>query len=296
MEDIIIKLREKIMSNEDFRRKLSQYAGVKFDQFEIYFDKNNHNLFIIIPTVDKNVFMIMDEKYNIMGIHRFNDQKHDFSELITNLKHEYYEVMIYFNLTASNIAELASRTDIRETNHGHSIDMMVNGQFVDSRSIYSQLLCFVVYLNELIKEYYQQLLQAKILNFDYPNLGEYLDAIVNKINECVFEHIMNLDRPWPYEISDSIAQTNDYDMLLYSVVDLLLYENGFMIDGKRNYNKVYLHNNYPIKDLSVLTKDLLTLLDVPMEEVKKRIKKVHEDFKIRTIDLDEVIASNNKTK
>ena len=143
----------------------------------------------------------------------------------------------------------------------------------------------------------------KILGFDYPDIHSYIKKLMYNIRTCINCNIEIGRRPSPVDILKYIGQNNKdielYDHYLYNIIDLLLKQKGYKIkSGFEHYREIE-PTDKSTADLSILSTNLLKILEVTDEEVKQKIDNINETFEIGCIDLNSWIEDNKskiKTK
>ena len=294
------ELKEVIMNDMDFRRKCHS-LGIRWDNFSIGERYGNEPITIVVGTANKDVFVLMDEEYNVIGAHRFNktDKERSLYNAIYNARSIYNYIYVLYDLTIRDIVELSNRVELTEQNHGHSFRMIVNGEDVDMDygKHYIELLSYIKFLGKKIENYYSNLYKAKMLGIEYPNVISYVISLVNNIDNCINESIEENKRPWPIEILAHIGD-NDYDIdqniySLYKIIDLLLYEKGYKIGSGNNYLNLEAIEEKK-EDLYEKSSDLLSLLDTSKEEVKERFWNARQTYTFNEVNLEELLSHNEK--
>ncbi len=294
--------KENIMNDTDFRRKCYEY-GVNWDKFRIGERYGNEPLTIVVDTPNKDVYLLMDEKYNVIGIHRFDGSEANRSlyNVTCDLKSIYNNVYVLYNLTIADIVELADRVNITFKNNIGSLRMLVNGEDVNMKcgKLYIELLSYIKFIGKKIEEYYRNLYKAKMLGLEYPSVISYVVALINNIDNCINNCIENNHRPLPIEVLRSIGENNDaieqYNYALCEIIDLLLHEKGFKVGTNfENYMKVEADDSEKI-DLFDKSDDLRAILTVPKEVMKERFKKANVTLKFDEVNLEELMANEDKT-
>jgi len=263
-------LKKDLVDNMKFRFKCSNY-GLDWRNFEIYGEV------IVINTPKNNVFVMFDKNFNTIGIHKVDKSTMNLNK--KQLAYTYSEInnlknilpYPFNNLTLEQLMNLSTRIDIRETNHGHSYDMIVNGDIViNDNNNYISLLSYIKFLGKQIEQYYFDAYHMKMIGFDYPNIYAYLKNIMININECIEINSKNNYRTFPTDIMEYLGQNNsmeDYKNILYPIIEF---------EQKIGLEK---------KELSILSKNLLKILDLSNEQLEEKIKENNKEFKIDYIDL-----------
>lgn len=281
-----------LINNVNFRNKCCDY-GLDCEDFYILDD------IIVLNSPKESILVLLDEHCNTIGIYDKNDDNSKLVPIEKILKEikESYETVYYKlpypfqNFSLKQIVELANRVYIRETNHGHSSNMIVNGEIVNDEydSIYVSLLSYIKFLGQQIEQYFMNLYQMKMMGFDYSDVYQYISSLMNNIDECINANIKKGNRPFPIDIINYLEQDrNDiekYDHELYSIIDLLLKQKGVKIkNGFEHYKELEITEK-DTTDLSEISKKLLKILEVSDEEVELRYQERNKTFEIKEINL-----------
>jgi len=291
-----------LINDMNFRNKCCAY-GLDWQSFNVY-----ENI-IILNTPKKDVFVLLDEHYNTIGIPKIEhfspartieEYATGYKELYDYVNQEEKFVFPYpfQNFSLKQIVELANRVYIREANHGHSSDMIVNGEIVSDEhdSIYISLLSYVKFLGQQIEQYFMNLYQMKMIGFEYPNVYQYISSLMSNIDECINVSIKKGNRPFPINIIEYLGQNRNniekYDRELYSVIDLLLKQKGLKIkDGFEHYKELETIEK-DTTDLSAISKKLLKILEVSNEEVELRYQESNKTSEIKRVNLQSWLSES----
>lgn len=291
----------------NFRRKCCEY-GLDWMNSEIYGDV------ILLNTPSKWVYVLLDKNYNTMAVHKveFHNMHFEKKEItsdydeIYNLIDESVGCCLPFpfqKLSLKQIVDLSNRININVTNHGHSSDIIVNGDIVSGENdkTYIGLLSYIKFLGIQIEQYFLNSYQMKMLDFDYPDIHPYIKHTIYNIRKCIDCNIEIGRRPFPVDILKYIGQNNKdielYDHYLYNIIDLLMKEKGYKIKSGFEYYREIEPTEKNTEDLSILSTNLLKILEVSDKEVKQKIDNIHATFKIEHIDLNSWIQQDkSKTK
>lgn len=295
------KLKEKIMNDVDFRLKCRQYGGVRWDTFRICENYDTDPITIMLDTPNKDVFVLMNANYDTIGIHRYTKEGEDRSSysLAYDYRSIYYYTSYFYGVKISDIVALADRIVISSTNNFRSLRMIVNGQEVNDEhgKVCIEYLSYIKFLGIRIESYFKELYKAKMLGITYPSLTEYLSAVINYIDRYIDKCMNEKRRPWPTELLAAIGEnTENIDrdsMILYPMIDFLLYERGYQIGSGDNYLKLVPLTEEKC-DIENLTVQLGGLTDVPKEVVRERFKKANSTFRFEEINLDEYVNGDTK--
>lgn len=296
--------KNELINDIDFRKACTAY-GLDWQSFNVY-----ENI-IILNTPKKDVLVLLDEDYNTIGIPKIEHSSP--ARTIEEYAIEYKELYDYVgkegkfifpypfqNFSLKQIVELANRVCIYETNHGHSSDMIVNGEFVNDEhdSVYTSLLSYIKFLGQQIEQYFMNLYQMKMMGFQYPDVYQYISSIMNNISECIDANIQKGNRPFPIDIIKYLGQDRKniekYDHELYRIIDLLLKQNGIKVKGGFEHYRELERTDKDIVDLSNISMQLLKLLEVPAEEVESRYQESNRTFEFKKVNLQSWLSESFK--
>ncbi len=268
-----------------FRSKCVDY-GLDWNEFNVYND------IIILNSPKTDIFVLLDDNYNTIGIHKLNNSNQmksieeyaiKYRDLYNYVDYNNESNLLYpfQNFSLKQIADLAKRVDFYN-NH-----IIVNGKYVvdGHENTYISLLAYIKFLGMQIEQYFLNAYQMKILDFEYPEVHSYLKSIMINIDECINMHIDKKTRPFPIDIIQHLGQDKEeiekWNKELYKIINLLLNEKGFkIVEGFEQYRDIETieKNEMNLSDLSL---NLLKILDVP----KDKIGENKLDFNMETINL-----------
>lgn len=287
--------KEKIITDINFRLACREF-GIDSKKFEVYNDV------IIVESPKTGIYVLLDKNYNIIGVHKtelstFNLSKAEialrYSELYNTVNEDDRFKLCYpfQNFSLKQIVDISNRVEIVETNHGHSSEMLVNGDLVvgGNNCTYIELLSFIKILGKEIKEYYSNCYQAYLLDFNYPNVIAYINHFMYNIAVCISKSISNNERPFPIDILRYTGKTkflDEYGTPLYDVIDLLMRQKGVQAkSGFEHYKEIEPVSESDV-DLSILSGKLIKILEVTDEEVKRNGEDSFTNMKWNHIDLN----------
>ncbi len=298
-----------VINDINFRNKCSAY-GLDWENFYI------HDDMIILRTPKSNIRVILDKHYNTIDIYDSNDEKKE--KVVYNIRVNCIKYLYetahndlpypFKNLSLKQMVELANRVIIRETNHGHSSYMIVNGELVadDTDSVYINLLSYIKFLGKQIEQYFMNLYQMKMMGFKYISVYKYIDSLMYNIDECVSVNFKRGNKPYPADIIEYLGKSKKdielYNHELYRIIDLLFQEKELkkidvQLTGGSEYFKTYIVTKKDTIDLSKISMELLKILEVPDKEVESRYQESNRTFEIKEINLQSWLSeSNNKDK
>ena len=291
--------RKELLNDMKFKNKCYTY-GLDYEDFDIVDD------IIILSSPKKNIKFLLDEHYNIINIYNLNDTIYKYfssDEIIKDAKRRYETLIIrlpypFQNYSIKQIVEIANRVSIHNTNHGHSSNMFVNGELVTNEQddIYVSLLSYIKFLGKQIEQYYMNLYQMKMMDFNYYDIYEYIKKIMTNINECIDNNIEQNKRPFPIDIINYLGQNRNIieenEQELYNIINLLLKDKGLKIN-EENYKEIE-ETNSNIIDLSESADKLVKILTISEEEVDARYENINRTFEVNKIDLQSWLSPNKQ--
>lgn len=270
-----------VLENDMNFRFKCQEIGLDWTNFNIYKDV------IVVSSFKKGIYVLFDKYYNIIATHKENDSNMNLTkEHIAELYCEYNTVnekkercfsYPFQKLSLRQIIELSNRIRFIGEN------VLVNGDIIigDNNKNYIGLLSYIKFLSEEIEQYFKNSFKMKMMGFDYPDVYSYVRSLMNNINECVENFILNNNRPFPINILKYLGQdpknVDKYSHILYKIINLLMREKGF-----DHYKEIEPTRN-SVKDLSTLSLNLLTILELSDEELNKKL-----DYLIKTVTAETV--------
>lgn len=241
--------------------------------FEVYGDV------IKLNSKESGIYTLIDKYYNVIGIYKDelsleHQTKEELANKIAEIYKKYSEVdetgkhtlpTPFETFSLQQILELSKRINIIPSNHGHSADMIVNGQIIDKineddySAIYFYFLTYIDFLGKCIKQYYKEAFHIKSLGFDYPDVYEYLNSLVANLEKGIH----NLDDFSARTLGKSIGKTGDefmdnYSLSLYQIIKF------YVLHYKKIENKELDKNLF------------LKILDVPSELVEERYSQMNK--------------------
>ncbi len=268
-------IKDEVMKDLKFKQRCGSY-GVRWDDFYIY-----ENI-IILNTPKKDIFVLLDDNYNTIGILNLKDvkDKEEIEKYILGYKKMYNLVdkenglsfpYPFQDFSLSEIVELGNRTSIYKN------DIIVNGKLVIDKNKYNNtyilLLSYIKFLGDQIEQYFLNFYSMTMMGFDYPDIYSYVKSLMNNIEECINLNIEQERQPFPTNIIEYLGQNSEnieiYWEELYYIIVLLLKEKGYEIEkGFEHYLEIRKIDKENI-DLSEIAMKLLKILEVPKVENKK---------------------------
>lgn len=293
--------KEVIINDINFRVACRNY-GLSCENFEVY------DNVIIINSPKAGIYVLLDKNYNIIGVHKVDLATMYFSKYeIASGYNELYSTVdaddrfkLYYpfeSFSLKQIVDISNRVEIIETNHGHSSDMLVNGNLVEGEndSSYIELLSYIKILGSEIKKYFLNSYHMYMMGFDYIDVFTYINAFMDNIDECINKSINDNKRPFPIDILRYMGKTqflDEYGSALYDVIDLLMRKKGVKAkSGFEQYEEIEpaLESD---EDLSNLSSKLIKILEVSDEEVKRNREDSFTNMKWNHIDLSSWLDSD----
>ena len=272
-----------IYFDTNFRIKCSSY-GLNWQKFNLW------NGVITIESPKKGIYILVDEQYNVMNIVKADSSNSE--KTVDEYMAEYTDVnesdkysfpYPFQKFSIKQIYDIANRVSIHETNNGHSSDMFVNGKLVEDEigNIYLSLLYYISFIGEQINQYYRNLYQMKMMDFDYPNIYTYIKSITSNIEECINRRRQSEEQVMPVDIIDYLGQDRKlidrYSPMLYNTIRLF---------DKVNEDKTI--------NLESAANDLLKLLEISDEEVERRYIEGRKNMSFDKINLQSYLSEKKE--
>lgn len=280
-----------IMNDIKFRQRCGKY-GLDWKEFDFFYFPDGEYVISLFEPFEE-IYVLFDKNYNTICIEKC-DWIVDYEDLTNFVKTKYktYSSLAdkfsferkfsypFESYTLKQIIDLSNRVEIMETNHGHTLCTRVNGDWYDrnygENEENFQLLSYIKFLGEEIKQYFLLNYHMQTMGFEVPDVYSYVRSLISKVNVCVDYHLEYNKRPWPSDILSSIGQNYrdlNMDGMLYDVADLLMREKGFKVKNGSldKIEKIELQEKK--KDLSIVAKGLLEILELSDEELKIKEKK-----------------------
>lgn len=279
--------REEIMKDKKYKEACSKY-GINWENCEVYGEV------IALNTPKVGLYILMDKNYNTFYIGKLNSN----FESLENFIEEKYEIYCNFtdilpygenfgypfeNFTLKNIINLSNRVEVIESDLEQPLVTKVNGhlykRYVDESKAnedYFKLLSYIKFIGENVKKFFLSSYRMQILGFDENDIYLYVRQLICKINEWLDNCLKHYRMPRPIDILIFIGQNYpkaydnlDIDVILYDIIGLLMVNKGYEIVSK-NPDKIKKITYKEKTDLSKLATDLLRILDITDEELKKK--------------------------
>lgn len=296
--------RNELINDMNFRFKCSEY-GLDWMNFEICGEV------IILNTPKRGNYVLFDKNYNTIGVHKMEFanmflSKEDIAEGYTELYNLVDEASgccfpyPFQSFSLKQIVELSNRICIHETNHGHSSDVLVNGDIVngDNDEDYIGILSYIKFLGEQIQEYFLNAYQMKMMGFDYPDVYSYVRSLIDNTIECIEKNIAKGNRPFPIDVLEYLGNKSGiekYNHALFNIINLLMKERGVKAkSGVKHYKEIE-PTKKSTEDLSTLSINLLKILELSDEDLDKKVARIRETFKVENIDLKAFLEEKTQT-
>ena len=234
---------------------------------------------IVVTLINNGIRVIFNDKFDVIGIHAtLPEYSYGIACDLANIYDKNYRyksdrfVYPFDELSFKNISDIADMVEVREVNHGHSSILYVNGKEAFHDFSYDQIkmLSYIKYLDFKIKEYFLKVREFETLGFSMPELHQYLNKHISKIEHCIMEYIKYEKRPFPVDVisftgSDrELIDSVEYE--LYHIISLMLSEKGLEIDtDKFGYVRESKNDNV---DLSILVDEICEKLDIKGNALK----------------------------
>lgn len=282
--------REDIEKDIKFRQECSKY-GLNWEYFNVVTCGNNDYV-ILLNMPNRNIYVLLDKNYNTIGVEQFNSHR-DYNA-IERFAREKYNAYRNFTdkmpfgenfgypfekFTLKQIIDLANRIEVIETNHGHSLNIIVNDELYHRNSekddVYFQLLLYIKFLGEEINQFFLYSYHMLMLGYEDLDVYLYIRYLIKNINECINSNINKYRRTYSCNILSYIGQNNNelkFNGILDNVANLLIKDKGYKSKVNRpgEIEPIKLIENK--QDLSILATQLLKILELSNEDLKMKEK------------------------
>jgi len=165
--------KEKIMNDIKFKQRCGAY-GLNYENCEIYDDV------ILLNTPTFGLYVLFDKNYNTIGVEYFDFYRYKSKEEF--VKDKYYEYCNFTdtlpfgstfdypfdNFTLKHIIDLSNCVEVIENNYGQILVTRINDKSYyrgkNKNDDYFQLLSYVKFLGEEIKQYFYLIIIWKVLD------------------------------------------------------------------------------------------------------------------------------------
>lgn len=255
--------RIEITNDEKFRHACVELGLSWISAFNVY--ENT----ICLTTEDQEFLVILDKNYNIIDAMYGVCYSEEGKEIQSLYAFKKYHTPLYlpypFSLySRKQIMDLGNRIVFEESNHGHSIEPVINGNFYasDNQNDYLNLLFYLKFLRDNTNRYAGIYLHALELGLKIPSIDDYLKTLIDKVN-ILIDHFISLGEV-PFNIGISsrylgINKMNGFASLSPSIIEMLLRAKGFMVD----HSSHKLVTTKEKEDLTRKAEELKLLLDEP---------------------------------
>jgi len=266
--------KDEVINDMKFRQ-LCMECGLNLEDIVVCDD------IILLSTPAPYTYILLDKNYNIvhMGSYRYYDNLSKFIERhISNYCNNSIggsDCYPFENFTLKQIIDISSKTEIEEKNHGNSTITRFNGELIELDKTSLQLLSYIKFLGEQIKQYFKNSYHMLMLNIESTNVYYYLNSLISKINECVKISAYEEKRVWPHDILTYIGQSSNNSMknvLLYDISDLLMRDNGMKIKRGSPDEVEPIENNFVANNLSLCANNLVKKLEELDPSIRKKRK------------------------
>lgn len=270
--------KSEIINDMKFRHTCSTY-GFDWEKFEIC-----NNVIIVSSYINQNLFLLLDENYNIIGIHKINNSKNVIEETAKKYN-EYHNNEIntsknklpipFQKYSMKQLLDLNDRIEERGYNNGHSTYLIINDNLIEfdqEDKKYVNLLYYIKFFGNIIHEYYLNYYHMLMLDFKYPTVYEYVNIINDKINNYVTDNQNKRINP---------VQVIGYLGFSKSKIEYYINEINEIIELLTNEN---------IESISNEALKLLKILEMPKEAAKKEIGFSINSFELSTKNFKDLIS------
>lgn len=258
------------MKKEELKRELRflekcRTYGLNPNKMEVFDD-------IIIFSERPDLFVLMDQNYNVFGIERderitssldksFLASTRDFIyQNKANLSCMQPFDYPFEDYSFKDMLNIADRVNV-SLKPEELPDLEINGVWYQNNgSDYINLLLYIKYLGEEIKKYFITLYQMSMLGFKMPDITTYLHSLISKINVLLQSYQANDINASAKDILREIGQERKSNQEYLTLLE------GIVSTMTDNFNEEERER------LKQKANNLIKLLEVPDEVVRERIE------------------------
>lgn len=280
--------KNKIIEDLDFRNRCTQF-GLDWMDFKIL------DNMILVATPKQNMYMLLDQNYNIIDFVQLVDDQFDHikecykdyqNPIVTRLSNA-TNTFTFRYLSIKQIHDISDRIFLNTNQNGWPREIAINGQWYQNcdSNLFLKQISYLKFIEEEINIYWKKVYQFKLYGFQVVSLTEYLNAIEQHIKLCIKENLAQSRQPAPILVLEYLGQIeyNSQPMygLLFDVIELLLKFYGYRKKGavSATIEKLSQEEENDTLNNSNCSSQMLKLLDVPFD--KSDFEKSNSKRKIR---------------
>lgn len=133
-------------------------------------------------------------------------------------------------IKVSSIVNATSNYEILETNHGHSYEILSNGDILAVEGHEKSIMAFLKFIADEIEKYRESTLcnMDELLSTKEREISEFISLIMDRIDLTVETICGDMERPTPTDIRGCLGQKLKFgDIYLYDVIELLMNAKGY---------------------------------------------------------------------
>lgn len=130
----------------------------------------------------------------------------------------------------ASIVNATSNYEILVTNHGHSYDILSNGDIIDVEGTEKGIMAFLKFIADEIEKYRVSSLctMDELLSTKEREVSEFISLIVDRMDLTIEAICTNMERPTPADIRGCLGQKFKFgDVYLYDIIELLMNAKGY---------------------------------------------------------------------
>ena len=291
--------RLEIEKNMKFRQECSKY-GLNWEYFNVVTCGNNDYV-ILLNMPNRNIYVLLDKNYNTIGVEPFNSHR-DYNA-IEKFARDKYNAYCNFTdkmpfgenfgypfekFTLKDIIDLANKIEVIETNHGHSLNILINGELYyrnsEKNDSYFELLLYIKFLAEEINQFFLYSYHMQMLGYEDLDVYSYIRHLIKNINQCIDSNINKYRRTYSCNILSYIGQ--NYNELKFSgildhVANLLIKDKGYKSKANRPGEIEPIKQTENKQDLSIIATQLLKNLEFSDKDLRTEEETIEEKNPIK---------------
>lgn len=227
---------EEIKRDKQFRELCGKY-GLYYDYAELI------EGIIVVPTIKKGIYFFISPEYEIIEIHnqRYEADNVTLEQLARKYKARYeYKEPLYNNnfpyplqdLSMKDLMDLGRSINV-SINDVNLPELRVNDVMINDNNAYSNVLYYIKFLYDQIREYSEYAYKAAMMTYSHPSMDNYTYRLMESINDLVVKFANQGIMVSPSDILSYIGGTdmdlNKYYELFY-IVELLNKKYNLNVD------------------------------------------------------------------
>lgn len=213
--------KNKIIEDLDFRNRCTQF-GLDWRDFKIL------DNMILVATPKQNMYMLLDQNYNIINFVQLVDEQlddirkcyNDYQNLIVTRLSNTANTFTFRYLSIKQIHDISDRILLNTDQDGWPREIEINGQWYQNldSNLFLKQISYLKFIEEEINIYWKKVYQFKLCGFQVVSLTEYLNAIEQHIKLCIEENLAKNRQPLPILVLEYLGQREYSNQPLYGLL------------------------------------------------------------------------------